>query len=78
MAVSAISVVLRLREVINWAGKKGMESEKKVAAWQRSKFTISVETGMAALNGSLRSHGNRLGVGDGGQDQNQGGGTDRW
>ena len=61
-AISAVTEVLRSGKVNYWTGKKGMEFEKKFAAWQGSKYAISVATGTAALHVALSAFG--IGPGD--------------
>src|SRR5512136_107550 len=60
-AIQAVEAVLRSGKVNYWTGKKGMEFEKQFAAWQGSKYAISVATGTAALHVALSS----LGIGPG-------------
>lgn len=60
-AIKAVEAVLRSGKVIYWTGPKGMEFEKKFAAWQGSKFAISCSTGTSALHIALSA----LGVGPG-------------
>jgi dTDP-4-amino-4,6-dideoxygalactose transaminase len=60
-AVQAVEEVLRSGKVNYWTGKKGMEFEERFAAWQGSKYAISVATGTAALHVSLSA----LGIGPG-------------
>ena len=60
-AICAVTEVLRSGKVNYWTGKKGMEFEKKFAAWQGSKYAVSVATGTAALHVAL----NALGIGPG-------------
>jgi dTDP-4-amino-4,6-dideoxygalactose transaminase len=60
-AIQAVTEVLRSGKVNYWTGPKGMEFEKKYAAWQGSKYAISVATGTAALHVALAA----LGVGPG-------------
>ena len=61
--IQAVEAVLRSGKVNYWTGQKGMEFEKKFAAWQGSKFGISVATGTAALHVCLAALG--IGPGDG-------------
>jgi dTDP-4-amino-4,6-dideoxygalactose transaminase len=61
-AIAAVTDVLRSGKVNYWTGKRGMEFEKKFAAWQGSKYAISVATGTAALHVALSALG--LGPGD--------------
>jgi dTDP-4-amino-4,6-dideoxygalactose transaminase len=60
-AIQAVEAVLRSGKVNYWTGRKGMEFEEKFAAWQGSKYAISVATGTAALHTALSA----LGVGPG-------------
>jgi dTDP-4-amino-4,6-dideoxygalactose transaminase len=60
-AIQAVEQVLRSGKVNYWTGRKGMEFEKQFAAWQGSKYAISVATGTAALHVALTS----LGIGPG-------------
>jgi dTDP-4-amino-4,6-dideoxygalactose transaminase len=60
-AICAVTEVLRSGKVNYWTGKKGMEFEKKFAAWQGSKYAVSVATGTAALHVALSA----LGIGPG-------------
>ena len=60
-AIQAVEQVLRSGNVNYWTGRKGMEFEKKFAAWQGSKYAISVATGTAALHVALTA----LGIGPG-------------
>jgi len=60
-AITAVEVVLRSGKVNYWTGKQGMEFEKQFAAWQGSRYAISVATGTAALHVALGS----LGIGPG-------------
>jgi dTDP-4-amino-4,6-dideoxygalactose transaminase len=60
-AIRAVEAVLRSGKVNYWTGKKGMEFEEKYAAWQGSKYAISVATGTAALHVALSA----LGIGPG-------------
>jgi dTDP-4-amino-4,6-dideoxygalactose transaminase len=60
-AIQAVEQVLRSGKVNYWTGRKGMEFEKQYAAWQGSKYAISVATGTAALHVAL----NALGIGPG-------------
>ena len=48
-AIEAVGEVLRSGKVNYWTGPKGMEFEEKFAAWQGSKYAISVSSGTAAL-----------------------------
>ena len=60
-AIRAVEAVLRSGKVNYWTGPKGMEFEEKFAAWQGSKYAVSVATGTAALHVALSA----LGVGPG-------------
>jgi len=61
-AIRAVNEVLRSGKVNYWTGPKGMEFERKYAAWQGSRFAVSVATGTAALHVALSALG--LGPGD--------------
>jgi dTDP-4-amino-4,6-dideoxygalactose transaminase len=61
-AIQAVEAVLRSGKVNYWTGRKGMEFEQKYAAWQGSKYAISVATGTAALHVAMSALG--LGPGD--------------
>ncbi len=60
-AILAVTDVLQSGQVNYWTGKKGMEFEKRFAAWQGSKYAVSVATGTAALHVALSA----LGIGPG-------------
>ena len=60
-AIKAVEEVLRSGKVNYWTGPKGMEFEKKFAAWQGSKYAISTSSGTSALHIALAS----LGIGPG-------------
>jgi len=60
-AIQDVGTVLRSGKVNYWTGRKGMEFEKKFAAWQGSKYAISVNSGTAALHVALSA----LGIGPG-------------
>jgi dTDP-4-amino-4,6-dideoxygalactose transaminase len=60
-AIRAVEAVLRSGKVNYWTGPKGMEFERKFAAWQGSKFAISVNSGTSALHVALAT----LGIGPG-------------
>jgi len=60
-AIEAGQAVLRSGKVNYWTGPKGMEFEKKFAAWQGSRFAVSVSSGTAALHTALSA----LGIGPG-------------
>lgn len=61
-AIQAVEAVLRSGKVNYWTGRKGMEFEQKYAAWQGSKYAISVATGTAGLHVAISALG--LGPGD--------------
>jgi len=60
-AIQAVEQVLRSGKVNYWTGPKGMEFEKKFAAWQGSRFAISASSGTSALHVALTA----LGIGPG-------------
>ncbi len=60
-AIKAVEEVLRSGKVNYWTGPKGMEFEKRFAAWQGSRFAINVSSGTAALHVALSA----LGIGPG-------------
>ncbi len=60
-AIKAVENVLRSGKVNYWTGSKGREFEEKFAAWQGSKYAISVANGTAALHVALTA----LGIGPG-------------
>ena len=60
-AIRAVEEVLRSGKVNYWTGPKGMEFEERFAAWQGSKYAVSVATGTAALHVALSA----LGIGPG-------------
>ena len=60
-AIRAVEDVLRSGKVNYWTGPHGMEFEKQFAAWQGSKYAVSVATGTAALHVCLAA----LGIGPG-------------
>ncbi|MGE5294275.1 MAG: DegT/DnrJ/EryC1/StrS family aminotransferase [Solirubrobacterales bacterium] len=60
-AIQAVEQVLRSGKVNYWTGPKGMEFEKKFAAWQGSRFAISTSSGTSALHVALTA----LGIGPG-------------
>ncbi|MGB2822459.1 MAG: DegT/DnrJ/EryC1/StrS family aminotransferase [Phycisphaerae bacterium] len=60
-AIRAVEEVLRSGKVNYWTGPRGMEFEEKFAAWQSSKYAVSVATGTAALHVALSA----LGIGPG-------------
>jgi dTDP-4-amino-4,6-dideoxygalactose transaminase len=61
-AIRSVEETLRSGKVNYWTGRKGMEFEKRFAAWQGSRYAVSVATGTAALHVSLTALG--LGPGD--------------
>jgi dTDP-4-amino-4,6-dideoxygalactose transaminase len=60
-AIESVVDTLRSGKVNYWTGRKGMEFEKRFAAWQGSKYAISVATGTAALHVAMTA----LGIGPG-------------
>jgi len=60
-AIKAVEQVLRSGKDNYWTGPKGMEFEKKFAAWQGSRFAISTSSGTSALHVALSA----LGIGPG-------------
>ena len=60
-AIRKVEAVLKSGKVNYWTGPHGMEFEKRFAAWQGSRFGISVATGTAALHTCLAA----LGIGPG-------------
>ena len=52
-AIRAVEEVLRSGKVNYWTGRKGMEFEKRFAAWQGSGYAVSVASGTAALHVGL-------------------------
>ena len=44
-AIRSVEETLRSGKVNYWTGKKGMEFEKRFAAWQGSQHAVSVATG---------------------------------
>jgi dTDP-4-amino-4,6-dideoxygalactose transaminase len=60
-AIKAVEEVMRSGKVNYWTGPKGMEFERRFAAWQGSKFAISVNSGTSALHVALAT----LGIGPG-------------
>ncbi len=60
-AIKAVEEVLRSGKVNYWTGPRGMEFEKRYAAWQGSKYAISTTNGTAALHVALSA----LGIGPG-------------
>jgi len=59
--VQAVAETMRTGRVNYWTGPKGMEFEKRFAAWQGSKFAISTTNGTSALHTALAG----LGIGPG-------------
>jgi dTDP-4-amino-4,6-dideoxygalactose transaminase len=60
-AIRDVADVLRSGKVNYWTGRRGMEFEKRFAAWQGSRFAISASSGTAALHTALSA----LGIGPG-------------
>jgi dTDP-4-amino-4,6-dideoxygalactose transaminase len=60
-AMAAVQDVLASGKVNYWTGPKGMEFEKRFAAWTGSKFAISTTNGTSALHTALSG----LGIGPG-------------
>ncbi|MBN2451853.1 MAG: DegT/DnrJ/EryC1/StrS family aminotransferase [Lentisphaeria bacterium] len=60
-AIAAVEEVLRSGKVNYWTGPRGMQFEKAFAAWQGSRFAISVNSGTSALHVALAA----LGIGPG-------------
>ncbi len=60
-AIRSVEETLRSGKVNYWTGRKGMEFEKRFAAWQGSHHAVSVATGTAALHVALTA----LGIGPG-------------
>ncbi len=60
-AIRAVEEVLRSGRVNYWTGPRGMEFERRFAAWQGSRFAIAVSSGTAALHVALSA----LGIGPG-------------
>lgn len=60
-AIKAVEQVLRSGKVNYWTGPKGMEFEKRFAAWQGSRFAVSTSSGTSALHVALSA----LGIGPG-------------
>jgi len=60
-ALRSVEETLRSGKVNYWTGRKGMEFEKRFAAWQGSAYGISVANGTAALHVGLTA----LGIGPG-------------
>jgi dTDP-4-amino-4,6-dideoxygalactose transaminase len=60
-AIAAVVEVLRSNKINYWTGPTGMEFESKFAAWQESRFAVSVNSGTSALHVALSA----LGIGPG-------------
>jgi len=60
-AIQAVVEVLKSGKVNYWTGRKGREFEEKFAAWQGSRYAVSVSSGTAALHVALSA----LGIGPG-------------
>ena len=60
-AISAVVDVLRSNKINYWTGPVGMKFENEFAAWQGSKFAVSVNSGTSALHVALTA----LGIGPG-------------
>ncbi|MCX5758078.1 MAG: DegT/DnrJ/EryC1/StrS family aminotransferase, partial [Candidatus Hydrogenedentes bacterium] len=60
-AIAAVTDTLRSGKVNYWTGARGMEFEKRFAAWQGSKFAVSTTNGTSALHTALAG----LGIGPG-------------
>jgi dTDP-4-amino-4,6-dideoxygalactose transaminase len=60
-AIQSVVETLRSGKVNYWTGKKGMEFERRFAAWQGSRYAVSVANGTAALHVGLTA----LGIGPG-------------
>jgi dTDP-4-amino-4,6-dideoxygalactose transaminase len=58
---AAVAQTLKSGKVNYWTGPKGMEFERRFAAWQGSKFAISTTNGTSALHTALAG----LGIGPG-------------
>src|ERR1035437_5493243 len=61
-AIKAVEEVLRSGKVNYWTGRKGMEFEKRFAAWQGSGYAVSVSNGTASFHVGLTAL--RIGPGD--------------
>ncbi len=61
-AIAAVSDTLRSGKVNYWTGERGMEFERRFAAWQGSNFAISTTNGTSALHTALA--GLNIGPGD--------------
>ena len=59
--IQAVVEPLKAGKVNYWTGTKGMEFEKRFAAWQGSKYAISTTNGTSALHTALAA----LGIGPG-------------
>jgi dTDP-4-amino-4,6-dideoxygalactose transaminase len=60
-AIRSVEETLRSGKVNYWTGRKGMEFERRFAAWQGSRHAVSTATGTAALHVGLTA----LGIGPG-------------
>ncbi len=60
-AITAVADTLRSGRVNYWTGTRGMEFERRFAAWQGSNFAISTTNGTSALHTALAG----LGIGPG-------------
>lgn len=60
-AIRSVEEVLRSGKVNYWTGPRGMEFERRFAAWQGSRYAIAVSSGTAALHVALAA----LGIGPG-------------
>ncbi len=60
-AITAVTDTLRSGKVNYWTGNRGMEFERRYAAWQGSNFAISTSNGTSALHTALAG----LGIGPG-------------
>jgi dTDP-4-amino-4,6-dideoxygalactose transaminase len=60
-AIAGVTDTLRGGKVNYWTGTRGMEFEKRFAAWQGSRFAISTTNGTSALHTALAG----LGIGPG-------------
>ena len=59
--ITAVTDTLRSGKVNYWTGNRGMEFERRYAAWQGSNFAISTSNGTSALHTALAG----LGIGPG-------------
>lgn len=60
-AIRSVEEVLRSGKVNYWTGPRGMEFERRYAAWQGSRYAVAVSSGTAALHVALAA----LGIGPG-------------